>query len=119
MAFVEKLDGAAGPDGPVAEKAADDAAFDLLAVDGKDVGREKVEDDVVVVAGIERDFAAGFGDGADDIESLVAIEGSDFDGDDIFDFGELSPEFVRENAATDGGLQIEADDGENFRMAQQ
>src|SRR2546430_7647633 len=98
----------------MAEEAADDAALDLFTVDGKNVRSEQVHDDVVVVSGVEGDFAAGFGDGADDVKSLVTIEGSDFDGGDIFDFGELAPEFVREDAATDGGLKIKADDGNNL-----
>src|SRR5882724_11111820 len=98
----------------MAEEAADDAALDLFAVDGKHVRSEQVHYDVVVVASVERDFAAGFGDGADDVKSLVAIERSDFDGGDIFDFGEFSPEFVREDAAADGGLEIKADDGNNL-----
>ncbi len=115
VTFVEKFDGFARPDGPVAEKAADDAAFDLLAVDRKSVRSEEVKDDVVVIAGVERNVAAGFGDGTDDVKSLITIEGSDFDGGDIFDFGEFAPEIVREDAATDGGLKIKADDGKNLR----
>src|SRR5256885_2063554 len=98
----------------MAEEAPNDAALDLFAVDVKNVRSEQVHHDVVVVAGVERNVAAGFGDGADDVKSLVAIEGSDFDGGDIFDFGKLAPEIEREDAAADGGLEIEADDGENL-----
>src|SRR5256885_2132529 len=98
----------------MAEKAADDSALDLFAVDGKNVRSEQVHYDVVVVAGVERNVAAGFGDGADDVKSVVAIEGSDFDSGDIFDCGELAPEVIREDAATDGGLKIKADDGNNL-----
>src|SRR6267154_650283 len=101
----------------MAEKAADDAALDLFAVDGKNVRSEQIHDDVVVVAGVERDVAAGFGDGADDVKSLVAIEGSDFDGGDVFDFGELAPEFIRENAAADGRLEIDSDDANEWSGA--
>jgi len=114
VTFIEEFDGFASPDGPMAEKAADDAAFDLLAIDGKNVRSEQVHYDVVVVAGVERNVAARFGDGADDVKTLVAIEGSDFDGGDIFDFGELAPEFVGESATADRGLQVEADDGKNL-----
>jgi len=98
----------------MAEESADDAAFDLLALDGKNVRREEVEDDVVVIAGIERNIAAGFGHGADDIQSLITIERSDFDGDDIFDFGEFAPEIVREDATADSRLKIKTDDGKNL-----
>ena len=114
MTFVEKFNGFASPDGPMAEEAANDAALDLFAVDGKNVRSEQVHYDVVVVAGVERNVAAGFGDGAHDVKSLVTIEGSDFDGGDIFDFGECAPELVRENATADGRLKIEADDGNNL-----
>ena len=114
VTFGEQFSCAASPDGPMAEEAPNDAALDLFAVDVKNVRSEQVHHDVVVVAGVERNVAAGFGDGADDVKSLVAIEGSDFDGGDIFDFGEFAPEFVRENAAADGGLKIEADDGNNL-----
>ena len=114
MTFFEQFSCAASPDGPMAEKAADDAALDLFAVDGKNVRSEQVHYDVVVVAGVERNVAAGFADGADDVKSLVATEGSDFDGGDIFDFGEFAPEVIRENTAADGGLEIEADDGKNL-----
>ena len=114
VTFGEQFSCAASPDGPMAEEAPNDAALDLFAVDVKNVRSEQVHHDVVVVAGVERNVAAGFGDGADDVKSLVAIEGSDFDGGDIFDFGKLAPEIEREDAAADGGLEIEADDGENL-----
>ena len=77
------------------------------------VGREQIEDDVVVVAGVERDVvAAGFGDGADDIDRLVAVEGRHLDGDDVANFREAAPEREREHASADRGLKIETDDAE-------
>lgn len=116
MTLAEEFDGAASPNGPMAEEAANDAALDSFPIRLKGEGREEIEDDVVVVAGVKSDvFAAGFGNGADDIECLVPIERRDFDGDDVFDFSELTPEIERENAAADGGLQVEADDGDNLR----
>ncbi len=99
----------------MAEESADDAAFVFFAVCVEQVGSEEVHNDVVVVAGVERYVAAGFGYGADNVERLVTIEGGDLDGDDVFDFGEFFPEFVTENAAADGWLQVETDDGDDLR----
>src|SRR5262245_36158329 len=104
MTFLEKLHRFASPDGPVAEETADDAALYGFAVGVKGKRSEQIQNNVVVVAGVEGDVATGFGDGADDVEGLIAIEGSNFYGDDVFDLCELAPEFVGENAATDGGL---------------
>lgn len=108
----EDFDGLLGPDGPLAEEAADDAegsAFDLERSD-------EVVDDVVVVAGVEGDLvgAAGGGDAAEDIDGLIAIEGGHFDGDDVFDFGEAPPEGIGQKASADGGLEVEADDGDDL-----
>ena len=50
-ALLQKLHGALGPNRPVAEEAADDAAL----FSGEAVGGKKVGDDVVVVAGVEGD----------------------------------------------------------------
>ncbi len=66
------------PDPPVAEQAADNVAVGMRAARcvSKRNGVSEVADDVVVVAGVERDVvAAGFGDGADDIDRLIPIEG--------------------------------------------
>ena len=68
---------------------ADDAAL----FSGEAVGGKKVGDDVVVVAGVEGDvIAAGFHDGAHDVEGLIAVERGHLDGDDVFDLGEATPE---------------------------
>lgn len=75
-------------------------------------GGEEIGDDGVVVSGVERDvLAAGFRDGADDVEGLETVERCDLDGDDILDLGESAPERVGEETASDGGLEIKADDG--------
>ena len=115
VTFVEQLDGAARPDGPVAKEAADDSTFDNFSTDLKNEWREKIQDDVVVVAGVKGDVTARLGDGANYVERLITIKRSDFDGDDVFDFGKLSPEVVGENAAADRGLKIKADDGNDLR----
>src|SRR5215472_17033393 len=115
VAFVEEFHCLASPDSPMTEKAADDAAFDEEAVRPENKGSEQIHYDVVVVTGIQGDVAAGFGDSAYDIEGLVAVERRDFDGDDVFDLRELAPEFVGENAAADGRLQIETNNRQNLR----
>jgi hypothetical protein len=114
LAGLKDLDGLLGPDAPVSEEATDDAAFDVTVADLEAEGGDEVGDDVVVVAGVEGDVvAAGLGDGADDVEGLVAVEGGHLDGDDVLDLGEAAPEGVGEGAAADGGLEVEADDGQD------
>src|SRR5205823_5550337 len=108
------LDRRLGPDRPVAQQAADDAALHELGAFLEAVGRDQVHDDVVVVAGVQSDVVAScLDDCADDVDRLVAVEGSDLDGYDVFDLGELSPEREGEHTSADGGLEVEADNGKD------
>ena len=102
------LDCGCGPDGPVAEQAADNA--DVLATEIEP--GQQVKEDVVVIAGVESNFlgAPGLREGPDHVECVVTIERSDLDGGYVFDLEELAPEFVRKDAASDRGLKIEAYD---------
>jgi hypothetical protein len=59
-------------------------------------------------------MSSGLGDGVDDIERLVAVEGRDLDGDDILDFGELLPKRAREHFSAHGGLEVKTDDRDDF-----
>ena len=69
------------------------AAFGALEAERRD----EVADDVVVVAGVERDVvAARFGDGADHVERLIAIERRDLDRHDPRNLRETPPERVRQ-----------------------
>src|SRR5207302_11505544 len=68
VAHVEELHCFAGPDSPMTEKAADDEAFDDAAVRREHKRSEQIHHDVVIVAGIEGDVEAGFGDSPHDIE---------------------------------------------------
>ncbi len=103
----EEADGSVGPDAPLAEE----AAVDVARAPGEGERSEEVGEDVVVVAGVEGNVVtAGSEDGADDVECAVAVEGGDFDGDKFRDVGERAPERVTENAAADGGLQIETEE---------
>ena len=74
-------------------------------------GRQQVEHDVVVVAGVQRDalFGAGRDHAAHHVERAVAVEGRHLDGDDVVDGGEAAPELRRQRDAADRGLQVEAD----------
>ena len=108
----EEPDGGVGAGAPLAEE----AAVDVAGAAGEGEGREEVGEDVVVVAGEKGDIvAAGREHGADDVEGAVAVKGGDFDRDEFGDAGEGAPEGVAENAADDGGLQVEADEGKGAR----
>jgi len=103
----KEADGSVGPDAPLAEE----AAVDVARASGEGERGEEVGEDVVVVAGVEGNVvAAGSEDGADDVECAVAVERGNFDGDKFRDVGERAPERITENAAANGGLQIESDE---------
>ena len=73
--------------------------------------QRKVEQDVVVIAGIERDAVerARGGDAAQHVERAVAVERRDLDGDDVVDGGKAPPEIGTEDHAADRRLQIKSD----------
>ena len=56
-----------------------------------------------------------FGDGANHVDRLIAIERRHLDRDDVLDLGKSPPERIRQHASADGGLKIEADDGDDAR----
>jgi hypothetical protein len=108
LEIAEEGGDAFGPDAPLSEESAGHAL-------GMGPWGEEVADDVIVISGVEGDVAASaIGDGADGVGGLVAIEGSELDGDESIDFiAQGSPKVVAEEASADGGLEVEADDGEN------
>ena len=55
---------------------------------------QQVEDDVIVIAGVERDalLCPGLDHAPDHIEGPVAVEGRDLDRDHVLDRGEPAPE---------------------------
>ena len=75
-------------------------------------GSQQIEQDVVVVAGVEGDVlnAPGLRQGAHDVDGLIAIEGRHLDRDHVFDFEELPPELIRQETSSDRRLQVEAHD---------
>ncbi len=88
-----------------------------LAVDRDLVRRQEVEQDVVVVAGVERDLVgpSGLRHGAEHVERLVPVERRDFDGDDVRDLGERAPEIDGQHPPTDGRLEVEPDERDRVR----
>src|SRR5882724_6277571 len=98
--------GALRPHRPMSQEASYDAHFRTAKI----ILGEQVEQNVVIVAGIECDLtgASRVGDGSYDVDSLVTIEGCNLDGNNIFNFRELAPKFIRQNAAANGGLQVKA-----------
>src|SRR5260370_1000352 len=115
MALLQKIDGASSPYRPVAQKAAHYTVFPRASVDLETMGSEKIHGDIVIIAGVERDVSAGFGDGADDIQGLVTVEWRNLDGDNIFNLGELAPEFVGKYAAAHGRLQVKTNERYDLR----
>src|SRR5260370_42160896 len=115
MALIQELDSAPSPDGPVAQEASYNTALLHASVDLEDKGSKKVQSDAVIVPRIEGDIAPRFRHGSNDIEGLVAVEWSDLDGHNVFNFCELAPTSVGEYAATHGRLQIKTNQRQNFR----
>ncbi len=86
-AHLELLDRGRGPHRPVAEQAAAEIGAGGDAVVAQVERQREIEQDVIVIAGIERDAVerAGGGDAAQHVERAVAVERRDLDGDDIVD----------------------------------
>ena len=95
----------------MAQEPALEAQHDLALRRADREGRDEVRDDVVVVAGVERDALLGArrGDAEGDVEGAVAIERRDLDRDDVLDRGKARPEGARERNAADRRLEVEAD----------
>ena len=108
---LELLDRARRPYRPVAEQAAAEIGARGDALVAQVERQRQIEQDVVVVAGIERDAVerAGSGDAAQHVERAIAVERRDLDGDDIVDRGKAPPEIRAQDHAADRRLQIEAD----------
>ncbi|VBB38926.1 hypothetical protein TRIP_E160150 [uncultured Spirochaetota bacterium] len=112
-----ELHGLPGPEAPLPQKTADDADPLFAPARTHDtVLGEQVEDDVVVVAGVESDriFLARVADGAHNVEGAVAVEGGHFNGQDVVDHGEGPPEFVGQDAPANVRLEVEAHQGDHF-----
>ena len=91
------------------EQPAFDADGHALAIALRDERCQKIEHDVIVIAGVERHppLSARRDDAADDIERAVAIERCDLDRNHLLDFGEPAPELPRELDTTNRRLKVE------------
>src|SRR5690348_5313645 len=100
-----------GPAGPLAKQTAVDPPQRSLAADRDGERCQQIDDDVVVVARVERDVVtARIGDGTDHVDRLIPVEGRDLDRPDVRQLGELAPKGVAENATADRGLEVEAEE---------
>ncbi len=95
----------------MAEQAAAEIGAPGDAVVAQIERQRQVKQDVVVVAGIERNpiERARSRHPAQDVEGTVAIERRDLDGDDIVDRSKTPPEIRAEDDAADRRLQIKPD----------
>src|SRR4051812_48095756 len=94
---------------------ADNSSLNTLAVHFKAKWRHQIDNNVVVVPGIKSDIlATALRDRANHIDRLVAIERSNFNGDDIFSFSEAPPEREAQQSATRCGLKIKSDQWNDF-----
>ena len=93
-AHLELPDRSRGPHRPVPEQAAAEIGPGGHAVVAQVERQREIEQDVVVIAGIERDAVecAGGADAAQHVERAIAVERRDLDGDDIVDRGKAPPE---------------------------
>ena len=111
LAHLELLDRARGPYRPVPEQAALEVGAGGDALVAQVERQREIEQDVIVIAGIERDAVerAGRRHAAQHVERPVAVERRDLDGDDVVDGSEAAPEIGAEDDAADRRLQVEAD----------
>src|SRR5262245_3287106 len=108
LAFLKQLNCLPCPASPMAKQSTNhaDANFSLCGVNL--VMSQQIKDNVVIITGVESDIACAscLGQRAYDIQSLIAIEGRDFDRDNIGNRDKALPEIEGEQAATHRGLKI-------------
>ena len=68
--------GTACPDGPMSEQTADHASFDDLSLAAELIGRQQIDDDGIIVAGVERHIVATRIDGIGTLTNRC-VRGSD------------------------------------------
>ena len=98
----------------MAEQPALDAHRNGLAVAHEAPGRDQVEQDVIVVAGVEGHalLGAGLDDAPHHVQRAVAAEGRDLDRHHVLQRGEAAPEGGSEHDTAHRRLQVEADEGD-------
>src|SRR2546430_13260016 len=104
LAHLELPDRARGPYRPVSEQAALEPGAGGDAVAAQVEGAAKVYQNVISIAGIERDAIerAGGCHSAQHVERPAAVERGDLDGDDVVNGSEAAPEIGAEDDAADG-----------------
>src|SRR5450759_3385108 len=113
---IEEAHRAARPQSPLAAQSADDMMRGGFATRNHREWREQIGDDAIVISRVERDIlATRIGDGAHDVERLVAVEWSNLDGPRALDPGELAPEIVAQRASAHCRLQIESEQWQHLR----
>ena len=107
---LQHFDRPARPHAPMAEQSALEAQCHFAIAGAHHHRRHEISDDVIVVAGVERDAILGMGLGnADrDIERAIAVERRHLDRHDVVDGGEPRPEGTRQRDAAHRRLQVEA-----------
>src|SRR5262245_47444708 len=119
MCARQQLDGSFGPHAPVPQQPALEADLNLALSGADPERRDEIGDDMVVVAGVERDaiLRAGGNDTEGDVQRLVAIERGHLDGNHVIDASKARPKPARQGDTADGGLEIKADHGQLARNA--
>jgi hypothetical protein len=107
----EVRNGSLRPHRPMPQQAAGDS--EGLSAEGK--LREQVVQNVVIVSCVKSHFlgATGLRQGTNNIQRLIAVKRCDLNRDDVFNLDELAPEFVGQQTPSDGGLQVETDNGDD------
>ncbi len=79
----------------MAEQSTDQTTFALAAANLKTKRGEQVGQNVVVIAGVQRDVhSAGIGHRAYDVQRLIAVERRNLDRHHVLNFREPSPEGI-------------------------
>src|SRR5262245_8675904 len=97
MAFLEDFDCSASPDCPVAQQPAYDSPLDTPSADIAEAKwSEQVQHDGVVVSRVQRNIrTAALRVGPYHIDTSIAIERRNLDGDHIVNLGKATPKRVR------------------------
>ena len=98
------------------QQTAHDPPLDHSVTDREPKGRQKIENDVVIVACIQCDIVATAIDHrADHIQRLVSIEGRDLDRNQAVEYGQLAPEgSSKKNSTAHRWLQVETEHRQDF-----
>ena len=96
-----------GPDCPLAQQSAREAQHVVAHAES----RQQIGNNIIVVAGVEGDFAGppALRHATNSVQRLIPIERRHFNGADAFNPAKLAPEGKWQFAAPHRGLQVEAE----------